>query len=70
MQITELMQCQADLPHVIEALRPPRRFSPRLHRGKQQRNQHADNRDNNQQLDKRETARNARHNRIPSRHGR
>ncbi len=47
---------QADLLHVIHALGTVRRFPCRLHGGQQQRDENADDRDHDQQLNQREAA--------------
>jgi len=45
----------ADLPQVVRAGCAPRGLAGRLHRRQQQTDQHAENRDDNQQFDQRET---------------
>jgi len=45
----------ADLVKIIDALRPPGRFARRLNRRQQQRNQDADDRDHDEQLDEGKT---------------
>ena len=50
------VQRHADLPQIVLALRPPRRFARRLHGRQQHRHQHADDRDDDQQFDEREAA--------------
>jgi hypothetical protein len=42
---------QADLLQVIGAPNPPRRLTGRLHRGQQEGDEHADDRDHDQHLD-------------------
>jgi len=49
-------QPHADLPHIILARHPPRRFARRLNGRKQQRDQNADNGDHHQQFHQREPA--------------
>jgi hypothetical protein len=55
MGIRILVNCQTDLAHVVDTLRPPRSGTGRLDRGKQQRHQRADNRHHHEQLYKRKT---------------
>jgi hypothetical protein len=50
MRIMVSMDCQSNLLEVVRALRASACFSGRLHSGKQQRNQNADNRDDYQQF--------------------
>ena len=47
---------QADLLEVVDALRPPGRLAGRLHGGQQQGDQDRDDRDHHQELDEREAA--------------
>ena len=58
--VTVVMQGQADLLEVVDALDPPGGLSGRLHGRQQQRDQHRDDGDDDQQLDQRES---------PSAHG-
>jgi hypothetical protein len=50
------MQRQSDLLQMIRALSPSRCFARGLHRGKEKRDQYANNRDDHQKLDQRESA--------------
>ena len=50
----EIVRGQRELSQVVLALRGPHRLPRLLYRGQQERNQHADDRDDNQQLDERE----------------
>ena len=50
-----VVQGDAELLHVVEALGAPRRLPRRLHRGEQQRDQDGDDRDDDQQLDQGES---------------
>jgi hypothetical protein len=45
-----------DLLQVVGALDSPRRLACRLHGGEEQRDEHADDRDNDQELNQREAA--------------
>jgi hypothetical protein len=47
---------QPDLPHMVDALRPPRGLSGALHRGKQEADDRADDRDHHKQFDEGEPA--------------
>ena len=49
-----VLERQADLPEIVHALRPPRRFPGRLHGGQEQRDQKADDQDDDEQFDQRE----------------
>ena len=50
-----VMNRQAQLLHVVDALRPPRRLTSGLNGGEQQGNQNRDDRNHHQELDQRET---------------
>jgi hypothetical protein len=52
----EIHDAQADLAEIIPALTPPGGFSGGLNRRQQQRDQDADDRDDNKQLDERKSA--------------
>jgi hypothetical protein len=45
------VEAEPDLLQVVETLGTPRGFSGRLHGRQQQRNQHTDNRDDDEELD-------------------
>jgi hypothetical protein len=49
-----VVQCQADLLQVVDALASPGCLARRLHGGQEQGDQHRDDRDDNQQFDQRE----------------
>ncbi len=51
-----VVQGDPDLPEVIDALQAPRGFTSRLDRRQQQGDQHGEDRDDDKQLDQRETA--------------
>ena len=51
-----VVQRQADLLQVVDALGPPGRLARRLHGGQEQGDQHGDDGDDDQQLDQRESA--------------
>src|SRR5205823_9490656 len=51
--IFEIRNRQAELPQIISTLRAARRLAGLLHCGQQQRDEHADDRDDNEQLDQR-----------------
>jgi hypothetical protein len=46
---------EADLPHVAQALRPPRGLAGRLHRRQQEADQRGVDRNHHEQFDERET---------------
>ena len=54
-----IVQSQADLLEIIDALNSPGRLAGRLHGRKQQRDQNRDDRDHDQKLDQRESTANA-----------
>jgi hypothetical protein len=49
-----IVQSDANLLQVVDALAPPCRFPRGLHSRKQKRNQHRDDRDDNQKFNERE----------------
>ena len=51
-----IVQCQPLLMQIVLTGHPPGRFAGHLHGRQQQRNEHADNRDHDEQLDQREAA--------------
>jgi hypothetical protein len=55
MRVLVVMEREANLPKMAFALVPSSRFARRLHCGQQQRDQDADDRDHDQQLNQRET---------------
>jgi hypothetical protein len=62
MCVRELVNCQADLPHVVDALRAPGGGSGSLYSRQQQGHQDANDGDHNQELNQRECSVNAQHN--------
>ena len=52
----KVVSCQTDLLEIVAARTPSSRLACRLHGGQQQTNQHADDRDHDQQLHKRKAA--------------
>jgi hypothetical protein len=54
--VVEVVCGQADLPQVVGALHSPGSFAGRLHRGEQQGDQHADDRNDHQQFHERKAA--------------
>ena len=56
-RIVIVLQGDADLLEVVAALRPPGRLAGHLHGGQQQRDQHADDGDDDEELDEGESAR-------------
>ena len=56
MSIVEIVQRQTDLFQVVAALSSTSRFAGLLNRGQQQTDQHANNGDDDQQFDQRESA--------------
>lgn len=50
-RVFKIVRGQAELPQIINALGSPRSFASCLDCGKEQGNQHADDGDDNQQLD-------------------
>jgi hypothetical protein len=55
MDVDVLKNRQPDLPLIVRALRTPRSGASSLHRRQQQRDQHADDGDDDQQLNERES---------------
>ena len=51
-----IVQREPHLPHVVRAAGPPRGLASRLHRGQEQRDQHANDGYDDQQFHQRETA--------------
>ena len=51
LSVVELVNRDAKLMQIIDAMRPPCGLAGRLHGRQQQRDQHADDRDHDQQLD-------------------
>jgi hypothetical protein len=56
MGLVIVVQADAQLAEIIDALTSPRRFSRRLNRRQQQGDQDTDNRNHDQQLDQRKPA--------------
>ena len=54
--VVVVVQGEADLLQVVDALRPPGRLARRLDGGQEQGDQHGDDGDDDQQLDQREAA--------------
>ena len=48
-----ILESDAELFEIVQALRPPRRFTGALNGRQQKRDQHADNRDDDEQFDER-----------------
>jgi len=68
MGVVVVVQREAKLFQIVQALRPPSRFAHMLHRRQQQRHKDADDRNRDQQLDERETVvRALRHGSAPKR---